>query len=147
MSLCGIDSPLYQYLHEVLGLRWAPVSATKSTRPEKELGPCVIFCSLEIGTMETQLIERMMSAIGVSEYSISTQLTGGKGVGLLLDEGLAQEAGLRLLGETVTFNGRRLLRSHNVSDLLEGSEAEVQVRKRQAWAHLQALKRFMQEDA
>ncbi len=111
-----------------------------------KLGPCVIFCSHKPGAMEAKLIERMMAAIGITDYSVSQQLAGGQGVGLILDDELSEQAGLRLLGETVRFEGRRLLRSHKVSDLLEGNEAEVQTRKRQAWAHLQALKRFLVEE-
>lgn len=131
------NSPAFQYLHDVLGIRWAKPSDVEPL--------VVVLAGKSVDAATRALIERMMAAAKIQGYAIVSEPVVGPGVGLVMDEAESLALGLRDPGAAVNLNGRHWIRSLEPHLLLEGSPDLVNANKRVAWAHLQELSRLVRE--
>ncbi|MGE0763019.1 MAG: hypothetical protein AB7N80_07055 [Bdellovibrionales bacterium] len=135
------------YLGEVLGLELVPREAVQkaSTQPKVQSQALAILCGHTLNEPEKVLLKKMMQAIGVDDYVVRDVPATGEGIGLVFGHASAESLGLKELGAVIEIDGRRWLRTYSLGDMLNGSDGEIQSRKRVAWAHLQTIKNWLKE--
>lgn len=127
----------YQYLHDVLGMRWI-----KATFEQPKV---VVVAGASVPSANRALIERMMSAVGIRNFTIVAEPIAGPGVGLVMNMAEAQKLGLGQPGQATQAHGRRWMLTLEPQLLLEGEAAQVTANKRMAWAHIQELSQWLRE--
>lgn len=134
------------YLREVLGISHivqSRTSADLSSQNDQMLNHhLIVLAPRALNPEEETLLAKMMKAIGVDNYSVTNAPLAGPGLGLVVGTHKADPFLTRSAGDTFSALGRRWVVTHDLEDLIEGTVIEIQTRKREAWNHLQRLKRL-----
>lgn len=133
-----MDYALKHYLGEVLGIDLVP-----SFVDEQALDPSQSFVGVLTGyslnESETQMLKKMMLAIGSPQYRVLEQIPTGQGVGLVFGRTLSEDLGLDHVGMEKTIAGWTWIRTHSFKELLYGSAEEILRKKKETWEHLKRL--------
>lgn len=144
-----MSSSIAEFCQDVLGIQWIPNILPSPPFPTKvEASPSarsllLVVVAQPFTAADALLLQRMMKAIEVEEYTVSAELSDGPGVGLILCSEVAQQLGFKEFGEVRELQGRRCWFSHCLTDLREGAAPEVQTRKRLAWTHLRQMQDWL----
>lgn len=144
-----IDAGTLSYLHDVLGLRTIlrPMKETSisnktsesSWRMVGEEPRCLAWLTSAPTAEETELLNKMMGAIGVESY---VMYWGQNSKELSVFSFLS--FGVRFLKEPFegfeTYGSIQFLSADHLSSMLEGSKTDIQRHKKAAWEKLQQLK-------
>jgi hypothetical protein len=120
-----------EYLHVVLGMDWISSNRAAAVVTPKVL----VVVDAPVGDQERSLIARMMVAIHVTDFEVTTLWRPGPGAAIHFGEDHSACKGV--MGTVGEHEGRRWIRSVPLQTLLEG--ADVASQKKIAWAHLQWL--------
>lgn len=139
-----------RYLRDVLGMEWLPLRSLEIAQTNVEVqvpGAKMVHVvvSQPFTAMDQALLDRMMKAIQISEYTVSAEVCEGPGVGLVLCPEVAALRGFKSHGDTMTIGLRRTIFSHSLLELREGPAPLVQRRKKLTWDHLQMMQTWLNE--
>jgi hypothetical protein len=147
-----LNEAALNYLKEVLGIEWLPLKAMEGSRTEAGEVPVpaakkiLVVVSQPFTQPDQVLLDRMMKAIQISDYTVSSEICESPGVGLILCSEVAGLRGFKTHGEVQTIGQRRAIFTHSLQEMREGPAALVQQRKKSAWAHLQTMRSWLEED-
>ncbi len=150
MGESTVNEAAIGYLRDVLGMEWVPLRSLPQTSTTVQVEPqlkkrVLVVVSQPFTPSDQALLDRMMQAIQIRDYTVSHDFCESRGVALVLDMEVATLRGLKALGDIVVIGERKAIFSHCLGDLREGPQPLVQQRKKITWSHLQIMQSWLQE--